>query len=60
MILIGANPTRSDLIFLKDLLETGKLKPVIDRRYNLEKVPDVIRYLEDGHVKGKFIITVKK
>ena len=55
-----ANPTRSDLIFLKDLLETGKLKQVIDRRYTLEQVPDAIRYLEEGHVKGKLIITVKK
>jgi NADPH:quinone reductase-like Zn-dependent oxidoreductase len=56
MIPIVANPTRSDLVFLKDLLEAGKLRPVIDRRYNLEQVPDAIRYLEEGHVKGKLII----
>jgi NADPH:quinone reductase-like Zn-dependent oxidoreductase len=60
MIPFVANPTRSDLIFLKDLLEAGKLKPVIDRRYSLEQVPDAIRYLEGGHVKGKLIITVKE
>ena len=58
MIPFVANPARSDLIFLKDLLEAGRLNPVIDRRYNLEQVPDAIRYLEEGHVKGKLIITV--
>jgi NADPH:quinone reductase-like Zn-dependent oxidoreductase len=36
----------------------GKLNPVIDRRYTLEQVPDAIRYLEEGHVKGKLIITL--
>jgi len=60
MIPMVANPTRSDLIFLKDLLEAGKLKPIIDRRYGLEQVPDAIRYLEEGHVKGKLIITVNE
>ena len=60
MIPMVANPTRSDLIFLKDLLEAEKLKPVIDRRYRLEQVPEAIRYLEEGHVKGKLIITVSE
>ena len=58
MIPMVANPTRSDLIFLKDLLETEKLKPIIDRRYNLEQVPDAIRYLEEGHSRGKVIIQI--
>jgi NADPH:quinone reductase-like Zn-dependent oxidoreductase len=53
-----ANPTKSDLIFLKDLLEAEKIKPVIDQRYSLEQVPDAIRYLEEGHVKGKLIINL--
>jgi NADPH:quinone reductase-like Zn-dependent oxidoreductase len=60
MIPFVANPTRSDLIFLKDLLEAGELKPVIDRRYSLKQVPDAIRYLEEGHVKGKLTIAVKE
>lgn len=59
MIPILAKPTKNDLIFLKDLLEAGKLKPIIDRRYSLEQVPDAIRYLEEGHVKGKLIINVR-
>jgi NADPH:quinone reductase-like Zn-dependent oxidoreductase len=58
MIPMLTNPTKSDLIFLKDLLEAGTLKPVIDRSYGLEQVPDAIRYLEEGHVKGKLIINM--
>ena len=60
MIPMIASPERNDLIYLKDLLESGKLKPVIDRRYTLEQVSDAIRYLEEGHVKGKLIINVKE
>lgn len=58
MIPMLASPGKNDLIYLKDLLESGKLKPVIDRRYTLEQVPDAIRYLEEGHVKGKLIINI--
>jgi NADPH:quinone reductase-like Zn-dependent oxidoreductase len=58
MISYVANPNKSDMIFLKDLLEAEKIKPVIDRRYTLEQVPDAIRYLEEGHVKGKLIINL--
>lgn len=60
MIPMIASPERNDLIYLRDLLESGKLKPVIDRRYTLEQVSDAIRYLEEGHVKGKLIINVKE
>ena len=58
MLPMLASPVKEDLIYLKDLLESGKLKPVIDRRYTLEQVPDAIRYLEEGHVKGKLIINM--
>ena len=58
MIPFIANPEKADLIYLKNLLESGKLKPVIDRSYTLEQVSDAIRYLEEGHVKGKLIINV--
>ena len=49
---------REDLVFLKDLIETGKVTPVIDRRYPLSEVPDAIRYLETMRARGKVVITV--
>ena len=48
----------ADLKFLMDLAESGKLKPVIDRRYPLGETADALRYLETGHAKGKIVITV--
>jgi len=54
-----AKPNREDLVFIKGLLESGKVKPVIDRRYPLSQVPDALRYLQEGHAKGKVVITVE-
>jgi NADPH:quinone reductase-like Zn-dependent oxidoreductase len=48
----------ADLAALAELTETGKLTSVIDRVYPLHEVPDAIRYLEDGHARGKVVITV--
>ena len=53
-----AKPNQKDLIFMKDLLEAGKVTPVIDRRFPLHDVADAIRYLEAGHARGKVVITV--
>jgi len=53
-----AKPNQNDLVFMKELLEAGKVKPVIDRCYPLSEVPDAIRYLEEGHAQGKVVITV--
>ncbi|MDQ3870438.1 MAG: NAD(P)-dependent alcohol dehydrogenase, partial [Chloroflexota bacterium] len=53
-----AKPSRDDLEFLKELIEAGKLKPVIDRTYSLSEAPEAIRYLEEGHARGKVVITV--
>jgi len=47
-----------DMIVLKDLIESGKVTPVIDRTYPLSEVPEAIRYLEEGHARGKVVITV--
>lgn len=55
---LTAKPNAKDLAFLKELLEADKVVPVIDRRYPLSEVPEAIRYLEEGHARGKVIITV--
>ncbi len=47
-----------DMIVLKELIESGKVTPVIDRTYPLSEVPEAIRYLEEGHAQGKVVITV--
>jgi len=54
-----AKPNQKDLAFLKELLEAGKVVPVIDRCYPLREVPEAIRYLEAGHARGKVVITVE-
>jgi NADPH:quinone reductase-like Zn-dependent oxidoreductase len=51
-------PNKRDLVFLKELLESGGMTPVVDRRYALSAVPDALQYLEKGHTRGKVVITV--
>ncbi len=58
MVPFLARMDRDDLIILKDLVESGKVTPVVDRSYPLTDVPEAIRYLEEGHVPGKVAITV--
>jgi len=53
---ILAQVSQKDLIFLRELIEAGKITPVIDRCYPLEKVPEAMRYLEEGHAEGKIVI----
>jgi len=49
-----------DLALLAELFEAGRVVPVVDRCYPLSEVPEALRYLEVGHVKGKAIITVEQ
>jgi NADPH:quinone reductase-like Zn-dependent oxidoreductase len=54
-----ANMNQKDLVFLKDLLESGKVAPVIDRRYPLSDAAEACRYLEERHARGKVVLTVE-
>ena len=53
-----ARTDKADLVFIKELLETGKVVPVIDRRYPLSETAEAIRYMQQGHARGKVIVTV--
>ena len=53
-----AKTNRADMEILRDLLETGKVKPVVDRKYELAETADAFRYLGEGHARGKVIVTV--
>ena len=49
---------KEDLVIMKELIEANKVTPVIDRQYTLSEVPAALRYLGEGHARGKVIITV--
>ena len=56
--LFVTKPNREDLDLLGELIEAGKIKPVIDRIYPLGEVPEAMAYAEQGHVRGKVVIAV--
>lgn len=56
-VMFMAKMKKEDLAIMGELIEAGKVKPVIDRRYSLSEVPEALRYLEEGHARGKVIIT---
>ena len=57
MPLADLNP--QDLAALGTLMHSGKLSPVIDRRYTLSEAPEAFRYLETGHARGKVVLTIE-
>jgi NADPH:quinone reductase-like Zn-dependent oxidoreductase len=60
MRFVMAKINKKDLVLLKDLLEAGKVVPVIDRRYPFSDVAGALRYLEEGHAQGKVVITIER
>jgi NADPH:quinone reductase-like Zn-dependent oxidoreductase len=53
-----ATPSHEDLVYVKNLLEAGKVTPIIDRTYALSETAQAISYIEEGHAKGKVVITI--
>ena len=58
--LVPAGTIQKDLVFLKELLEAGKVVPVIDKRYPLSEAAEALRYYGEGHSQGKVVITVER
>ena len=58
MAALSAKVNPKDLAYLADLVETGQLKPLIDRRYPLREVPEAIRFVAEGHARGKVVVDV--
>jgi NADPH:quinone reductase-like Zn-dependent oxidoreductase len=58
MLILAAKPNKKDLEFIIKLVEDGRIKPVIDRKYSLHETSDAIKYLKQGHAQGKVVISV--
>ena len=58
-VVLLAKLNKEDLIILGDLMQAGKVKPVIDRRYRLSEVPAALRYSEEGHARGKIVVDLE-
>ena len=58
MIVMVANINQKDLLFITELINAGKVRPIIDKRYPLNETAEALRYLEEGHARGKVVITV--
>ena len=58
-VMFVAKLSKEDLTTLGELMAAGKVAPVIDKRYRLNEVPEAMRYLEEGHARGKVVITLE-
>ena len=59
LVMFLARGGKEALTVMRDLMESGKVTPVVDKRYSLSEVPEAIRYLEQGHARGKVVITLE-
>ena len=59
LVMFLARRSKEDLTIMHELMEAGKVTPVIARRYRLSEAPEAIRYLERGHARGKVVITLE-
>ena len=57
LVMFLARSNKEDLTIMCELMAAGKVTPVIDKRYRLSEVPEAIRYLKEGHARGKVVIT---
>ena len=55
---VSAKPNQADLEVMNDLIETGRVRPVVDRCYPLSETAEALRYVEAGHARGKVVITI--
>jgi NADPH:quinone reductase-like Zn-dependent oxidoreductase len=60
LVMVAAKSSKEDLTIMRELMESRKVTPVTDKRYSLSEVPEAIRYLEEGHARGKIAITVEQ
>ncbi len=59
MVQFSHEPSQNDLVYMRELIEAGKVKAVVDRRYPLSQVGEALRYYGEGHARGKVVITVQ-
>ena len=59
MRMMMADPAKEDMTYLRDLMQAGKVRPVIDRTYPLSQIAEAVRYVEKGHARGKVAITIE-
>jgi D-arabinose 1-dehydrogenase-like Zn-dependent alcohol dehydrogenase len=59
LVMVLAKPNKDDLTIMREFMATGKVTPVIDKRYRLSEVPEAIQDLEAGHARGKVVIALE-